>query len=349
MFPAEEACEALRRAVEAIADQEAAELVAEARLEARAKVRAILVEAMAQALLERSPAELTQLLSDRTPSEGVADAGACGSADDLGWYVYCVVGTTAVEVPRLLPGVADGHDVRLVGKGELVAVASQVPLSEFDEHVLAERLNDAEWLDRTARAHQRVLDVIRANTTVIPMRLCTIYRSEDSVVEMLARERQALADALVRLRGKTEWGVKMFAEPPVVERAATEANADLAGLEAEVAEVSPGAAYLRRKQLEGMRADVTARLVDECVEEVHGRLSTLAVEARLNRLLAPEASGHSAPMVLNGAYLLEDAATDDFHACVAELAVRHERRGFALEATGPWPPYNFVVTSTEAA
>jgi hypothetical protein len=345
----EEASEALRRAIEAVVDQEAAQLVAEARLEARARVRTILVHAMAQALLERSPAELTQLLHDRPPSEPARDTGACGSADDLGWYVYCIVGTTEVELPSSLRGVVEGHDVRLVGAGELAAVASQVPLPHYEEQVLAERLNDADWLERTARAHQRVLDVVRAHTTLVPMRLCTIYRSEDSVGEMLVRERQALCEALARLKDKTEWGLKMFVEPPVVERAAMAKNGELATLEAEVAEVSPGAAYLRRKQLEGMRAEATDRLINECVDDVHGRLSALAVESRLNRLLHQEASGHSGAMVLNGAYLLEDAATDDFHACVAGLAMRYQPRGFTLEATGPWPPYNFVATSTEAA
>jgi hypothetical protein len=106
---------------------------------------------------------------------------------------------------------------------------------------------------------------------------------------------------------------------------------------------------MRGKQVEGVLREETDRLIDECVEDVHSRLSKLAVEALRNPLQRQEASGHSAPMVLNGVYLLDDAATDEFHSCVAALADEYRGRGCELEATGPWPPYNFVKSSIEAA
>jgi hypothetical protein len=236
-----------------------------------------------------------------------------------------------------------------VSKAGLAAVASQVSLAEFGEETLRESLNDLEWLERTARAHERVLDEVRARTTAIPLRLCTIYRSERSVQDMLAGERASLTEALERLSGKTEWGLKVFVEPTAVERAATESSAELASLEDEAQRASGGGAYLRRKQLEGRLRVEVDRLIDDCVEEVHTRLSALAVEALRNPLQRQEASGHHGQMVLNGVYLLDDRETDDFHACVAELVERYAPRGFDLQATGPWPPYNFVKSSIEAA
>jgi len=384
MRPGEEVAEALRAAIEALGDEEADALLAEARIEAHARVRAILAEVMTQALLERSLAQLIDLArqaprpDDADPTSDHADVGAppaprtpvapqrpapapapapdavavavAGGADEPGWYVYCVIGDSEeLELPGSLPGVVDGQHVRLVREGELAAVASQVALSAYDEQTLRESLNDAEWLERTARAHERVLDEVRARTTVIPMRLCTIYRSERAVGEMLVRERQGLAGTLARLTGKTEWGVKVFVQPALVERAATQTDGELAKLTAELQGGSAGAAYIRRKQLERLLREATSRLIDESVEDVHARLTALAVEARLSPPQRQEASGHSAPMVLNGAYLLADAATDEFHACVAALRAQYEPRGCELQATGPWPPYNFVAGSGEAA
>src|SRR5207302_1810418 len=98
----------------------------------------------------------------------------------------------------------------------LAAVASQVPLSDFGEEHLRERLADMPWLERTARAHERVLDAVGEHATLIPMRLCSVYRSRSGVIDMLAREARALEQALEQLEGKSEWGVKVFASPHAV-------------------------------------------------------------------------------------------------------------------------------------
>ena len=411
MRAGDEAFEALRETIDSLAAAEVSELVAEARIEARAKVRSILAEAMAQALLDRSQLELGKPLRSsggppragagretarpagvkgetrraggeretarpagqaktrgraespvaspqpepalpEQPVEGKSvtrGARAEASADELGWYVYCIVGDTGLDLPDSLAGVEARHRVRLLAEGDLAAVASQVPLSEFGEETLRESLGDVEWLERTARAHERVLDEVRALATVIPMRLCTIYRSESSVGQMLVRERQPLSEALARLAGKTEWGLKIFVDPSVVERAAKEASDDLARLDAELEEASAGGVYMRRKQLEGLLREEADRLVEECVEDAHSRLSVLAVEALRNPLQTREASGHDGQMVYNGVYLLEDAATGELHACVAALSDEYGPRGCDLQATGPWPPYNFVKSSIEAA
>ena len=344
MRAGDKAFEGLRTAIEAVAAAEAAQLVADARAEAQAKVRAILAESMAQALLDRAEAELRgSVRATHDPPPSVA------SADELGWYVYCVVGDGALALPASLPAVGEGRPVRLLRADDLAAVASQVALSQFGEETLRERLGDVAWLERTARTHERVLDEVRVRTTVIPMRLCTIYRSEGSVVEMLVRERRALGEALARLAGKTEWGVKVFVRPTDVERGARQTSAELATLHAELDGASAGTAYMRRKQLEGLLHEETERLVEACVEALHSRLSTLAVEALRNPLQREEASGHSAAMVLNGVYLLDDGATEDFHACVAALAEQYRPRGYDVRPTGPWPPYNFVKSSIEAA
>lgn len=355
MRAGDEAFDALRAAVDEFADTEAAELVAEARIEARAKVRAILAEAMAHALLERSQAELSKAAPAPAPPSAAEPTLAPepepeqDATDELGWYVYGVVGGSSLELPDSLPGVDARHQVRVLREGELAAVASQVPLSAFGEETLRESLNDVAWLEGTARDHEGVLDEVRALTTVIPMRLCTVYRSEDSVVEMLRREGAALTEALARLTGKTEWGLKIFVDHAAVERTAKQESDEAGRLDAELENASAGSAYIRRKQLDEVLRAQTDRLLDECVEEAHARLSVLSVEALSNPLQRPEAAGHEGQMVLNGVYLLDDDATDEFHATVAGLTDRYGSRGFDFEATGPWPPYNFVKSSIEAA
>jgi hypothetical protein len=344
------AFEALRRAVADLADAEAAELVAEARADARAKVRSILAEAMAQALLERSQAELA---GDRAPTPAAeAEAAPAGApdpaAEELGWYLYCVVGDPTLTLPEQLLGVDADNAVTVLSDDELAAVVSRVPLSEFGEERLRESLNDVAWLEGTARAHERVLDAVRALTTVIPMRLCTIYRTESSLRETLGRERIAFTEALLRLEAKTEWGLKMFMDPRGVERAAA-ASGELARLDAERPGMPAGQAYMRQRRRDSLLRAEVERLVDRIVDEGHARMAALSVEALSNPLQRPEVTGHDGQMVLNGVYLVDDAATEAFNSAGEELAEHCRPLGFDVQVTGPWPPYNFVKSSIEAA
>jgi Gas vesicle synthesis protein GvpL/GvpF len=54
-------------------------------------------------------------------------------------------------------------------------------------------------------------------------------------------------------------------------------------------------------------------------------------------------------MVLNGVYLVENEHRDEFLSLVNALQEKHEADGLELEATGPWPAYNFVPSQAGAA
>jgi len=180
----------------------------------------------------------------------------------------------------------------------------------------------------------------------VPMRLCTIYRSEGHVRELLEREHDVFADALARLEGKTEWGVKVIAEPGALESAA-ERESGTGGASPE--ELSAGAAYMREKSRAARRRDAVDRVAETWAQDVHDRVAEHAVEALLNPLQNPEVSGHTGDMLLNGVYLVDDRSAAEFHSALDRLATEYQPHGVAVELTGPWPPYNFVKGSIEAA
>ena len=175
------------------------------------------------------------------------------------------------------------------------------------------------------------------------MRLCTIYRGEPQVRDMLAREHHALMDALSRLDGKTEWSVKLIAEPGALSRAASKADAGNGDEPA----LAAGAAYMRERGREARAREAIDRLAEEWTLAVHERLAANAVEALVNPLQNPEVSGHTGDMLLNGAYLVADADLDAFRDEVAALQREHREHGASVEMSGPWPPYNFVERSIE--
>ncbi len=357
--------ESLDQAIDRIAAADVAELVGEAHIEARAKVRAILAEAMAERLLDLAEAQLRgeSPQANRgherpltTPAESEREAS---EPQGLGYYVYGVVDVDA-ELPHGVIGIDDAHQVVLVRGESIAAVASPVTLAEFGEQALEERLEDLGWLEHRARRHEQVLERVRERTPLVPMRLCSIYRDERSVREMLAREHAFLADALRRLADRTEWGAKIYA---VCDRAAEAENAaagetvggrreaeegvGAAGSAAAGAERGPGASYLVARQMQGRRREGIQAAVQERCERAHAELARTAVEAKLNPVQPRELSGREEPMILNGVYLVEDAATDEFVSVLGDLRAELAADGLELELTGPWSPYNFVNSPTE--
>lgn len=346
-----EATRELQAAVEALAAEMAPAIVADARAEAEAKARAILSRELTRALLSESEAVL------EAPSTPPAEKSARGERRidptpppaprepaELGLYLYGVVRAN-VRISGDLPGVDAQGRVFLLEGNELAAIVSPVPLEEFGEEQLRQNLNEVTWLEEKARAHEAVLEAMLESTTVVPMRLCTIFHDEAHVREMMGREGAVLLEALERLEGKSEWGAKAFAQPGALERAA----AERAGEQGGAGPLSPGAAYMDRRRREAHAREEAEEIADGWAQEIHERFARGAAEALLNPLQRREVSGHEGDMLLNGVYLVEDEWVGQLRELAAELDEGYRQRGVSIQLTGPWPAYNFVKSSIESA
>ena len=238
------------------------------------------------------------------------------------WWVYCVLAAGDPVPP----------DVEVVTSGDLAALVKEVPLAEFNDEALREHLEDLAWVEQVARAHEAVLESAMALTTIVPLRLCTICLTPERVAALLDEQRGALRESLERLRGRTEWGVKVFAEH---RRFAAPQDAE-------------GGAYLERKRRARDAREDAQRAATECAQRVHDAVERHAIATRVNPPQHAEAHGRDADMLLNAAYLVEEDRSAELHELVAALAAEHGPQGFVVELTGPWPPYNFVTPTTPA-
>jgi Gas vesicle synthesis protein GvpL/GvpF len=258
-------------------------------------------------------------------AEGRAARGA-------GWYVYGVVPAEEAHdgLFAAVRGVAGGP-VEVLGAGPLAAIATHVPLDEFGEEAIASNLRDPEWLEGRVRAHEDVLEAALGSLPVVPFRFGTIYRSEEHVRKMLSQN-ERLVDAVGRVRGRVELGVKGFL--------ATTSAADPAGGEA--AGASAGRRYLEGKQRARRLGEEREALKARAADESHERLAAAAEAATANPLQSQQVSGREEEMFLNAAYLVATKREREFRAVVAELERELGPTGVVYDVTGPWPPYNFV-------
>lgn len=308
---------ALRRALAELAAEDLPEVVAEARQLARERARAALADALTDTLLELAAGRAS------APAPAPVSGGAV--------YMFGVLAAGA-RTPTPLPAGIDGHTpVRLLTQGELSAVVCTVDARDFDEEPLRAHLSDLAWVERTARGHEGVLEAMAAATTIVPMRMCSVYESEAGARSLLEREAGALSDALAYLTGKAEWGVKAFAgEVPDPEPAASGRR-----------EVS-GAEYMQRRLRERDARSDAARRAETAVSAAHERLSVIASSAVLAPPQRAGLGGRTGEMVLNGVYLVGADSEPRFHAEVRALAEEYAGIGLSFETTGPWPAYNFV-------
>ncbi|HZT92506.1 MAG TPA: GvpL/GvpF family gas vesicle protein [Gaiellaceae bacterium] len=235
-------------------------------------------------------------------------------AEATGWYVYGVVESAAPV------------EVEAVVEGPLAALVDRVPLSEFGEGVLEQRLNDRAWLEVHAQAHQDVLQAAASAAAVVPFRFGTIYRDAADVRAMLRDRRDELVAALERVRGRVELGVKAWASAPEPAREARPAS---------------GRAYLEQRLGAQERDRRSMQLLADAARDAHERLRARAEGAVANRPQPRELTGRDETMILNGAYLVADEVP--LREEVARLGDEYRGLGVEFEVTGPWPPYNFVA------
>ncbi|WP_432585117.1 GvpL/GvpF family gas vesicle protein [Streptomyces sp. HD1123-B1] len=232
-------------------------------------------------------------------------------------------------------GVA-GEPVRLVVDAGLAAVVGSVPLSDFDEEALRDHLEDLRWLERTARAHHRVINESACHGQVIPLRFATLYHDDDRVRAMLVERRDDLAETLGRVSGRTEWGVKAYADPRafVSAPAGDEGGGD-----------RPGTAYLMRRRAQRQERETAQDRATERAEEINTALAAMAVATAAHPPQDTALAAYEGWMVLNHSYLVPDSATEDFTASVHALQDRYP--DIDLELSGPWPPYSFTAPPGE--
>ena len=240
------------------------------------------------------------------------------------WYVYGIVPAGSTAGGR---GVG-GAGVELVRRGGLAAVVSEVPLDEFEESALRERLNDRSWLEANARAHEDVL-VSFLSFGVVPLRFGTIYRGREEVERLLDEQADELARMLAHVSGRVELGVKAWVDRARLLRAR------------DVGAPASGRSYLEQRLRARELASAAGEQLAEVVRDAHATLLRVSVDGVLNRPQSRELSGRHEEMILNGAYLV-DADDASVALTVGRLRDAYGDLGVAFELTGPWPPHNFV-------
>jgi hypothetical protein len=258
-------------------------------------------------------------------------------------YVYCLVDSparlTAARGPAGIPGASRPRPVHIMGT--LWMIAADAPAAVYGEDALPANLRSLEWVSEVAVAHEAVVEHFarRRNATVVPMKLLTLFTSEERARAELRRRRRAIAAAVRRIAGCEEWGVRIFPEP------AREGKARDRRRPASPDSMSGTAFLAARKAARESGQAVRAGAV-AAAAEAYDELSACA---RASRQRPRTAEPGANPPLLDAAFLVVGRSSATFKATARRQAKACAEAGARMTLSGPWPAYNFAGDTGETA
>lgn len=262
------------------------------------------------------------------------------SEAECGIYVYGIIkaGTKLAVIPHI-DGIA-GSPLRLVVVSSIAAVVSELPMLR-DGHTLEEQLQDPDCTQEIVLEHYRVLQELALEQTVLPMRFGMFFSCEIVLRNALQQHFEGFQNALVRMDGAREWGVKIFCSRHTLETSLQDMISASTATQ-NTAAMSRGRAFFAQRKRAQLADDRMRKIVEFCVTESGTRLAT---EAREFATLKPQsATVHGRPdeMVWNGAFLVAMSNEDAFFDILDDLRRENAEKGFLYEVGGPWPAFSFA-------
>jgi hypothetical protein len=251
-------------------------------------------------------------------------------------YLYAVVkAPSAPRFGRALRPLPQTRAPRALDAGKGVwLVAGDADPEAYSSAAIERGLRDMEWVATCATAHERIVEAAARAGATLPMKLFTLFASEERALAHVARARKPIDRALARVDGADEWGVRVVFDPARAAKAAeAKARATTRGLGA-------GASFLVRKQKVRIAEEGALAGAHDEAESLFEEVSKVARDAKRKPIV--QGNGGSR-VVLDAVALVPKSAVRRLEATVKKASTRLGAAGLEIVVTGPWPPYHFVA------
>jgi hypothetical protein len=246
------------------------------------------------------------------------------------FYLYCLSDEPEAASVEGTAGV-DGACARVVTVGGVASVVAVVAVvSEFaGARAAVTREN--------LRAHNRVNAHVLARATPLPFRFGTLAE-ETRLYEYVTANEGALKEALARVRGCVEMGVKIrLGEGAEVEVEESAVSAEEVNVEE--TRGGRGTAFLLAKRREILGEEASRARAEGAASRLAACVGGLARESVVR--LSPEG-----PIVVRASHLVGRADVSEYRARVRDFGAG--LGGLHILTSGPWPPYSFGVSRGSA-
>ena len=247
-----------------------------------------------------------------------------------GKYIYCIIGTNEEKIFGSMGIGGRGDEVYTVCYQDQGVVVSSSPITKYP------------ITRENTMVHQKVMEELMKEYTVLPVRFGTIAESKDGASpeerikeHILEKRREEFEGLLEEMHDKVELGVKsLWTDMDVIFQEIAERNTDIRVLKRKLMPKSPLRTRDERVKLGEMVKKALEAKRDREAKEILKVLKPICIDRRMNKIFGDK-------MILNAAFLVDTHQEDEFDREMNELETSSNGR-VKFKYVGPVPILNFV-------
>ena len=207
---------------------------------------------------------------------------------------------------------------------DISAVVSNSPIIQYE----ARRVN--------MTTHEKVLEEIMKEFTVLPVRFSTISEHDDDsgILRILEKDYAKFDDLLTKMDGKKELGLKILAHEAPIYESIIEKYDEIRSLRAKLIILPADKTHYQRMKIGEMVAEALKKETDNYKNIILDTLNPLADDVKIN-------DNYGEMMILNAAFLIKNITEPEFDKTVNNLDEEYGSY-MTFKYVGTLPPYNFV-------
>lgn len=242
---------------------------------------------------------------------------------DEGKYLYCIIEEASHRIFGPIVIGEKGNEVHTLCYRDLACIISSTPMTKY----LINRNN--------LMAHEKVIEEVMKDYTVLPVRFGTIATSNDEVRSLLMKNYHKFKNLLRSMDNKEEIGLKAFwLDRDVIFKEIAASDREVRALRQELQKKGKSLSLNERVTLGEKVKNTLEKKREAEAEEILQPLKSKSIDFCLNDPVGDT-------MVLNSAFLIDRTQEREFDDIVENLIEKYKDR-IKFKYIGPSPPFNFV-------
>ena len=184
--------------------------------------------------------------------------------------------------------------------------------------------------------HEKVLEEVMKQFTVLPVRFSTISEHDDDagILRILEKDYKKFDEMLDKMEGKKELGLKILANESAIYESIIEKYDEIRIMRGKLMNLPADKTHYQRMKIGEMVAEALKKETENFKTMILDVLNPLSEDQKLN-------DNYGEMMILNAAFLIKNSAEPAFDKAVNDL---DEKFGNLMTCryVGTLPPYNFV-------
>jgi hypothetical protein len=184
--------------------------------------------------------------------------------------------------------------------------------------------------------HEKVLEEIMKQFTVLPVRFSTIseHNDDEGILRIIEKDFAKFDEMLTKMDGKKELGLKIIAQETAIYEDIVEKYDNIRNLREKLLNLPADKTHYQRMKIGEMVAEALKKETDNYKDIILEALTPLTDDIKIN-------DNYGEMMILNAAFLIKNSAEPDFDKMVNDLDAKFGHF-MTFKYVGTLPPYNFV-------